>query len=238
MIILKMESVMKTHTVRTLCLALSASAILAACASSSTQPKNSGFLQDYTVLHKDDAPGGGSRMVYRNPEFTPARYRAIWLEPLQYFPEPQATDQVSMATLTELRNYGDRALRQKLGSKFILVNGPGPGVAHWRIAVTAVGTQTEALKAYQYIPIGLVITGAMAAVQGGRPQDASVAIENKVTDSETNVLLFASVRGGTGERVQSTSQGQAGVRADDLKPLIDQWTDAAAGEIGRYVQPR
>ncbi|CAM3368492.1 DUF3313 domain-containing protein [Bordetella flabilis] len=211
--------------------------IVAGCATSPT-PKESGFLGDYSKLQKMPAPGGGSRLAYLNPDFTPARYKAVLLESVTYYPQPQPSDAVSMATLDDIRTYVDTSLRQKLGQKVRLVNQAGPGVARIRVAITAVGTESQALKAYQYIPVALVITGARALAEGGRPQDASVAIETSITDSMTQEVLYAAVRGGTGERVQSAAQGQGGVQAGSLRPLIDTWTDGASSEITRFVAPR
>jgi hypothetical protein len=213
-------------------------ALVAGCATS-TPPKESGFLgADYSRLHEESAPGGGERLVYRNPRYTPANYRAIWLEPITFYPEPQATDHVSGGTLDQIRDYADRQLRQKLGQEVRLVDAAGPGVARVRIAITAVGTETQALKAYQYIPIALVLTSAKAAIEGGRPQDASIAIETSVTDSVSKELLYAAVRGGTGEQVQNATQGQGQVQLDNLKPLIDSWVDGAATTITQYVASR
>jgi hypothetical protein len=143
-----------------------------------------------------------------------------------------------MQSLTELRNYIDRSLQQKMAQQVTLADKAGPGVARVQIAITAVGTETQSLKVYQYIPIALVITGAKAAVQGGLPQDASIAIETKVTDSQTGELLFESVRGGTGEQVKSQAEGQGGVQLATLRPLIDSWTTGAANEASRFVNPK
>ncbi|MYZ45633.1 DUF3313 domain-containing protein [Schauerella aestuarii] len=228
---------MNTSRLKVLSMSVAAVVLLASCASTAP-PKESGFLPDYSKLQRADAPGGGTRLLYVNPAFVPANYDAIYLEPLRYYPTPQPSDKVSMQTLETLRVYADQSLRSKVGQRIRIVNAPGPRVARWQIAVTAVGADTEALKAYQYIPIGLAITGAMALAEGGRPQMASIAIENHVTDSTTNVLLFASVRGGTGEQIKSASQGAPTVQPDDLKPLIDQWTDAAAGEVAKYVKSK
>lgn len=226
---------MKATFIRTACLGASAAFLIAGCASTN-QPKESGFLKDYSELHKEDAPGGGTRLVYVNPDFTPANYNAVLLDPVTYYPEPQPTENVSAATLTQLRTYIDSSLRQKMGQQVRLADQPGPGVARVRVAITAVGTESQALKAYQYIPIALVVTGAMAAVEGGRPQNASIAIESQVTDSVTGKLLYASVRGGTGEKIESPSQGQGGVQQGSLQPLIDDWTTGAAGAVRKYVK--
>jgi hypothetical protein len=228
---------MNAYLIRKICIGASVAILLIGCATTNT-PKESGFLKNYSNLHKQDAPGGGARLVYLNPAFTPSNYDAIWLEPIVFYPEPQPTEEVSMETLTQIRTYIDNSLQQRIGQKVRLTDRAGPRVAHVRVAITAVGTETQALKVYQYIPIGLVLTAGKAAVEGGRPKDATIAIESSITDSMTTELLYASVRGGTGEKIEKASQGQGGVQPVSLKPLIDTWTEGAANEIQKYVVSR
>ena len=224
-----------TNRLARVCLPLSVLLLAAGCATS-TPPKTSGFLPDYSRLQQQAAPGGGTRLVYQNPRFTPAHYQAIKLDPVQYYPKPQPSADVSMETLTKIRQAVDKSLRQKLGQQVRLVDRAGPGVAHVRVAVTAVGSETRSLKAYQFIPVALVITGAKAAAQGGLPKDATIALETSVTDSESGELLYAGVRGGTGERIEEAAQGKGGVQLSDLQPLIDEWSAGAASSIRRYVK--
>jgi len=223
------------YPLRSLCLGVSTALLIAGCATAPT-PKESGFLSDYTQLSKAPAPNGGTRLAYVNPAFTPARYGALWLDAVAYYPDARPTEDVSAETLTQIRNAVDRSLRQKLGQKVRLVEHAGPGVAHVSVAITAVGAQTRSLKPYQYVPVALVLTGIRAAVDDGLPREATVAIETRVTDSDTGQLLYAAVRGGTGERVTSAAQGKGGVRLAQLQPLIDKWTDGAAREVGKYVK--
>jgi len=226
---------MKAHFLRKSLLSMSAVLLVAGCASE-PPTRESGFLGDYSRLEKQDAPGGGSRLAYVNPTFTPSNYSALWLDPVVFYPEPKPTENVSMATMNQVREYMDQALRSRLAGKVRMVNHAGPGVAHARLAITAVGAETEALAPYQYIPIALVVTGAKAAIEGGRPQDATLAIETQVSDSQSGQLLFASVRGGTGGEVRSASQGQGGVQLEHLKKLIDTWADGAAAQVSRYIK--
>ncbi|MFC4278140.1 DUF3313 domain-containing protein [Achromobacter aloeverae] len=226
---------MKAHFLRKSLLSMSAVLLVAGCASE-PPTRESGFLGDYSRLEKQDAPGGGTRLAYVNPTFTPANYTALWLDPVVFYPEPKPTENVSMATMNQVREYMDQALRSRLDGKVRMVNHAGPGVAHARLAITAVGAETEALAPYQYIPIALVVTGAKAAIEGGRPQEATLAIEAQVSDSQTGKLLFASVRGGTGGEVRSASQGQGAVQPEQLKKLIDTWADGAAAQVSRYIK--
>ncbi|CAB3687057.1 DUF3313 domain-containing protein [Achromobacter aegrifaciens] len=215
-----------------------AAAILATGCSTAPKTTESGFLSDYSLLHQMPAPDGGTRLVYLNPDFNASRYTAVWLDPIEYYPEPQPSADVSMETLTEIRVAVNETLRRKVGEQVRLVDRAGPGVARIRIAITAVGTSEQALRAYQYIPVALVMTEARAAMEGGMARDASVAIESRVTDSMSDELLYASVRGGTGEKVANATQGAGGVRLSKLQPLIDEWTSGAAREIGKYVRQR
>ncbi|TEA77418.1 DUF3313 domain-containing protein [Allopusillimonas ginsengisoli] len=227
----------KKNGLRNIFLSVSAAVLLAGCATSSA-PKESGFLPDYSRLHKASTSVQGERLVYANPEFTPARYHAIMLDPVVYYPEPQPTADISMDTLTQIREQADQSLREKLGQKVKLVDSAGPGVAHVRIAITAVGAETRALKAYQFIPVALAVTGAKAVAQGGLPRDATIAIESYVTDSVSDELLYAAVRGGTGERVVDAEQGQGGVQLASLQPLIDEWSTTVANAVQKYVEAR
>ncbi|NYT22928.1 DUF3313 domain-containing protein [Alcaligenaceae bacterium] len=216
-------------------LSLSMAALVAGCATSPA-PKDSGFLPDYSRLEQKSVSGEGSRLAYVNPEFTAARYNAIKLDPVVYYPEPQATADVSMDVLTQIRNEMDQSLRRKLGEKVKMVDHAGPGVAHVRVAITAIGAETRNLKVYQFIPVALAVTGAKAVAQGGLPRDATIAIETHVSDSVSGELLYAAVRGGTGERVVDAAQGQGGVQLASLQPLLDEWGTAAANAVQNYVK--
>lgn len=219
--------------------ALIAAGLTAGCASTSTKADQySGYLGDYSKLHEEKTASGEPIRRYISPKFTPARYRAVLLEPVVFYPEPQPSEQVSQKALDDIRNYLDQALEREFGKRFVLVQAPAQGTARINVALTAVGGQTEGLKPYQYIPVALVITGAKAAVSG-RPEDAVIQVESKVTDSVTNERLYAGVRSGKGERL--TQEGARGVRqvtAGELKPLIDKWAQNAATEAERFIAKR
>lgn len=225
------------NRLRHISLLLSTAILVAGCATTSA-PKESGFLPDYSRLQKSSAAAGGNRLAYVNPKFTPAHYNAIKLDPVVYYPAPQPTTDISMEALTQIRKEMDKALREKLGAKVKLVDRAGPGVAHVRVAITAVGVETRTLKAYQFIPVALALTGAKAVAQGGLPRDATIAIESQVTDSVSGELLYAAVRGGTGERVVDAAQGRGGVQLTSLQPLIGEWSTAAANAAQKYIKEK
>lgn len=216
-------------------------AIVTGCASSPDTPKQesySGYLGDYSHLKPHKTQAGETIMRYVSPNFTSARYNALLLEPVTYYPRAQPTEQVPQQSLDAIRQYVDMALKREFGKRFQLVQQPGPGVARVNIALTAIGSETEGLKPYQCLPIALVATGAKAAVTGGRPEDAVIHLEAKVTDSVSNEQLYSSVRRGAGERVtRHTAKGERLVTGQEFKALIDRWAQSAAAEaVGQVAQ--
>jgi len=74
-------------------------------------------LRDYSQMHKMQAPDGSTRLAYRDPSFVPGNYDAVLLEPMVYYPQPQATDEVSPGTLQDILAYADRSLHSHLGQQ-------------------------------------------------------------------------------------------------------------------------
>jgi hypothetical protein len=201
-------------------------AALASCAAA--PPKYSGYLgDDYKLLKEEKDPLGAPVLRFISPQLTPANYHSLIIEPVQFYPEPRPDSQVSMGALNDIRDYLYKSMREKVGAKVNVVDKPGPGVARIRSAITAVNAQTEALAAYQYIPIALIVTAAKRA-SSGTPEDARIFAEAEVLDSVSGVRLAVAVREGTGERLKQAATGGPQVTLNELKPVIDKWVDALA----------
>ena len=233
---------MKARSILCLCLGLSAVLLAAGCSSTPKNEAESGYLPDYSKLTKQECVGagkaGGECFSHRSPRLTPENYNALLLERLDFFPDPKPTAEVSQETLDRIRNYMDGTMRKKLGERLRLVNTPGPGVVRVRWAITAVGSESESLAVYQYIPAGLAITGAKAAVEGGLPRDTRIALEIEMTDSVTKEPLWLGMRVGTGERLKSYRESERKVDPDALKKLFDTWADGAAAQLTDYIKAK
>ena len=142
-------------------------------------------------LRRWTAPGGGIRYAYISEVHAGDYTAAVMIDRLQYFPEPQPDSIVPGDTLSQIRDFADAELHAKLGAKVMVVNEPGPGVARVKVAITAVSAEKRDLKAYQYIPIALVLTLSKWAITG-RPDDSTVAFEGEVTDSVTHARRCSS----------------------------------------------
>jgi len=188
----------------------------------------SGFLGDYSMLSETMDARGERIMRYVNPKIHAGAYQAIMLEPTQFYPQPQPTKQVDANTLANIRQYMDTSLQAKLGEKITLVSKPGPGVLRIRPAITAVSGDKASLKPYQYIPFAFVITEAK-----GRKRTAALQVEVDVTDSLSGERMGAAVRSGEGTQLEGRN---AKLTLDDVRPLLDKWTDTGATFVGQFVR--
>lgn len=205
------------HLLSTLCIA---SLGLAGCASKITPPDEySGFLSDYSRLKEAQSPSGAEVMRWVDPELDLSRYHAVYVEPTQFYPKPQATAKIPQATLNDINTYYNQALKRELEKSLPLAHAPGPGVIVVRAAITAVSSKTEGLKPYEYIPVALVVA-AVSTGTGIRDQETTLGTEAQFLDGANGKVLAQVVRKGTGNPLSNDSQV---MKADDVKSVIDGW---------------
>jgi len=203
--------------ISTLCVA---SIAMAGCASKVTQPDEySGFLSDYSQLKEAKSPSGAEVMRWVDPKLDLSRYTAVYIEPTQFYPKPQATAKIPDSTLHGINTYFNQALKRELGKSLPLANGPGPGVMVVRAAITAVSSKTEGLKPYEFVPVALV-AAAVSTGTGIRDQETTLGTEAQFLDGASGKVLAQVVRKGTGKPLSNDSQV---MKADDVKGVIDGW---------------
>jgi hypothetical protein len=210
--------------------------LAASTAPAAAQARNSGFLRDYASLQEMQDAGGETVRAWVSPNFTPANYNAVLLDPLVFYPEPRPSEKVSADTLQQILSYANSALRHALDKRFKLVDQAGAGVVRLRIAITSVAAKDEGLKPYQLVPLAFVVTMASRAAEG-TPQQAFVVVETEATDSATGALLGERVRTGTGKRLAAAGS-QSVIKLENLKPLIDELTAAAYPNLSQYVEAK
>jgi len=186
---------------------------VAACATSGGE--RSGFLGDYSKLAPEKDAMGEPVLRYVSPKLAPGAYTKVLIDPVQFHPAPQPSESVDESTLTAIRNYIDKGLRDGMSAKIPLASGPGPGVIRIRPAITAVASETTDLKPYQYIPIAFIVTSAV-----GRSKQAAIQMEIEAIDSVTSERLGAAVRQGAGAKLESNEQK---LTLEHVRPLLDKW---------------
>ena len=206
-----------TLLISTLCIT---SLGLAGCASKITQPDEySGFLSDYSQLKEAKSPSGAEVMRWVDPQLDLNRYSAVYIEPTQFYPKPQATAKIPDSTLNGINTYYNQALKRELAKSLPLANAPGPGVIVVRAAITAVSSKTESLKPYEYVPVALV-AAAVSTGTGIRDQETTLGTEAQFLDGGSGKVIAQVVRKGTGKPLSNDSQV---MKADDVKSVIDGW---------------
>lgn len=207
-----------------------ATVAVSGCASKVPQPgEYSGFLADYSQLKAAKSPSEAEVMRWVDPHLDLKRYTAVYIEPTQFYPKPQATTKIPSSTLDGINRYYSAALKRELTRSMPLANAPGPGVIVVRAAITAVSSKTESLKPYEYIPVALVVA-AVSTGTGIRDQETTLGTEAQFLDGATGKVLAQVVRKGTGKPLSNDSQV---MKADDVKSVIDGW---AADVYQSYVK--
>jgi hypothetical protein len=193
---------------------------LGGCASSQVDPSHySGFLKDYSQLKPTESATGAPVMRWIDPDIKISKYTKVYIEPSQFYPQPQATAVISAQTLQSITRYYDAALKRELGKDMPLAQAPGPHTIIVRPAITAVSTSTEGLKPYEVIPIALV-AAAVNTAAGGRDQNVEVATEAAFLDGADKKVLAQVVRKGSGKPLEND---KTQLTLDDVKPVLDGW---------------
>lgn len=179
--------------------------LLAGCASQSLSPKQfSGFLsqQHYSKLGRIAVPSDQTAYRYISPDFVPANYSSVMVEPVIAFPKPEPTSQVSIQTLLTLQSKLTRLLEDSMSQVLPLARSANPGVIRLQTAITGVNVSTKGLAIYEYIPIALIAASVNTAA-GGRDQQVRLFIEMQAVDAVSNEVLAVGVREISGDDLEN-----------------------------------
>lgn len=199
---------------------LSAALALGGCSSTVVDPSQySGFLPDYKILEEKESPSGAKVARWVDPSMNLGHYSSVYIEPSQFYPRPQPTSQISQATLNEITQYYDTALRRELGAVVKISDTPTADSVIMRPAITGVTTSNEGLQPYEVIPIALVVAATSTAI-GARDQVVEIATEAMFLDGGNSKLLAEVVRKGAGTNLENK---ETALTVQNIKPVIDGW---------------
>ena len=211
-------------TLKTLGLALSATLLLAGCASKTTQPSQySGFLSDYSQLQPTQSASGAPVMRWVSPDFKPENYRSVLVERPVFYPAPTPSAQVSQQTLDEIALYLQQAMRLELAGRMRVVEYADQETLVLRSAISAVNLSAEGLKVYEVVPIALLAAAASTAA-GTRDLDTSIYVELEAIDGRNSQPMARVVRKGHGLQLENDSTQ---LSLKDIKPALDVWAKDA-----------
>jgi len=183
-------------------------ALLTGCASNTvTDDKYSGFLSDYSILKpiKED-PG---RLGYHDKDIEWQQYNNVMVDKVLII-TPGGGLPTNSKLLAAIADKYQEVLKQKLSTKFNIVDNAGTGTIRFQAAITSVFTSYDDLKGYQYIPLAAAFTGAKRA-SGSEEQRVRVMTEVKMLDSIDGQLLAQSVDLKSGENLKNEDSASGGV---------------------------
>lgn len=196
---------------------LLSSLLLASCAGSGGKIQHSGYLNDYSKLQPFE---GGARWVGSKADLS--KYTKLILEPVTFYVGKSLDQQNVKANhenINKITAYFHEALTRELSKDFTIVDKAGPDVGRVRTAITSMAVGSKDLKAYQYLPVMLVATGA-AEVSGMRDKVAVISMEGELLDSLTGQRLAAAVK----SRSKETTIKEVGsLTEQDVKSILDYW---------------
>ena len=102
-----------------------------------------------------------------------------------------------------------------------------------RSAVSGVSSSSEELKAYQYIPVALAVTGAMEAT-GARDKNLVIFLEAEAIDEASGEVVASKVRGADLGKVTSGDLKEDPIGA--IKPLLKEWADNLAADVSSRLK--
>ena len=199
---------------------------LAACTSITPMEQQfSGYLDDYSQLTPVETDDGSDALRWLSPDLAQRKFTRLWVKPIEFYPEPTSSEQVSAQRLNEISRFMTATLREELAKDFELTTQPGPETAVLQFALTGVETPTEGLKPRNIIPVSLLISGISYAA-GERDHIVVVYMEGETSDSITGQVLARGVRQAVGGRLKDDEEQ---LEVEHLKAYLRDWAlDIAA----------
>lgn len=197
--------------------------MLCACAGSASKSDGniprSGYLGDYSMMQPAPGEYKGEKLVWINPAMVKGKYKKIIIHPVAYYPAPKEGSQIKQENLDKISAYLTQQVKLEVSKSYELADKPGSDTLDYKLAVTGVATSIEGLKAYEVVPVALVLAGASTAL-GYRDQVITISVEGILTDSMTHDVMAKGLRQGVGENLTDDKQQ---VDVDKVKELFNEW---------------
>ena len=167
----------------------------------------SGYLgpEVYKKLEDVETRDGRKAKRWISPKLSFANYKKVLIKDVVFYPEPEASEQVSMETLYAVRGYITENMRKRFAEVLNVTDQPGEEVLSIQLAITGVEVKTEGMKAYEVVPVAAIF-GGLKAVTGNRDRDVIVFAEVDMSDSITGETVGALVRRLEGEELKGKKE--------------------------------
>lgn len=184
-------------------------------------PKEVGFLGDYSRLKAN--PDFPAKLVYINPEAAWTSYNAIEIDSVTLWRTGQ-TGHLSEEVRQNILNIVYKALHDKLGAQFTIVNQAGPGVLRLRAALTeAKGANVPARTVSTIVPQLHMISMVVGMSADVVVTVGEATVEAEIVDSITGRRLAAAVDQRAGTKAIS---GRMFKKWGDFEAAAEFWAES------------
>jgi len=190
----------------------------------------SGFLQDYSKLSPDPERPGVSSYRLDTADFD--AYDKLMLWDIELFLHPESEYKgVSSKKLTavagEFQIYleGDLGLRRELVNEIVV----GEKTLVLRIAVSNIYAKRPTRKVRNFLPIGLIATGAKKAA-GSDYVLSTAVLEAEAIDGQTGEVIGAIVALQLGETLANAKTGER--KWEDIQAYLREYADTLRDRFG------
>ncbi len=199
-------------------------AVFSGCAATKQAPitKSSGFIEDYSILR--DGKEGEAQRLYIKSNVKWARYDKILLDPVTLWRGYDSRFRgISHSDAQHLADYFYNLTYARLAQDYKMVRKPASQTLRVSIAITKIDEANVALDVISNVVPQMRLVSKLKEVVTGKPSFVGeVAIEMKVTDAKTGVLLGAAVD----RRVGAKRLDQASLKSwGDIEQIIKFWVE-------------
>lgn len=189
--------------------------VLALLAGGASAQQNSGFLSDYSKLAPAADNPDLQAWISKDFDFKP--YHKIMIDEVEIFVSP--TSEYRGVSPDVFEGMADRfkdSVKKALRPRYQFVNKPGPGVLHFRLAITGVNLVRPSFNPVNVLPVVFVVRTVSGANQA---QSVALTGELEVRGPGDEVVAQA-VSIGTGNTTVRPGQQ---VTWKDVQALTDTW---------------
>ena len=188
------------------------------------EPRESGFLGDYSELEKRD--GYDAQAIYINPNAVWSRYDSISIDSVTLWAAKE-TSELKPEDRQMLTDVLYKALHEKIGEKFKIVDHPGPDALRLRAALTQAKGAMVPLRALTSVHPGSLVLGRLGALATDTAKTVGTAtVEVELEDAITKERLAAAVDERAGTKVLFLlSPGRTFTKWGDVKAAADYWAE-------------
>jgi hypothetical protein len=182
--------------------------------------KATGFLGDYSQLHKGD--DGEAQLVYIKPGVKWASYDKVMIDPITAYAIPgNPLAKLPKEQLNALASYLHSTVQEKLSKDYKIVKAPGPGVLRLRMALTEAGAGKPVLGVLSSVaPPSIAISALKTAATGSGTGTGSARVEMELLDAQSRQRLAAAVDAQAGNKRDFFGNFN---KWDDAQDAFDGW---------------